>query len=282
MECKICNSSSRLVFKAQVLSRYQIAYFHCVSCGFIQTEKPYWLEEAYSSAISSLDVGLVSRNLELAESTVRIITQHFEYGAKFLDYAGGYGLFVRLMRDRGFDFYRQDVYCENIFARSLDVQDLLPGTRFELVTAFEVFEHLVNPIDEIQTIFTYADSILFSTELQPHVPINSVKDWWYFVPESGQHVSLYTRESLEIIAKKFNCFLYTDNAHLHLMTPKSLAQDPFAYQPNKESWLYRGLNRLLRTLESPASAIKKPIQRESLLNQDFEMARKKVLLNKPR
>jgi len=33
-------------------------------------------------------------------------------------------VYVRLMRDEGYNFYRQDVYCENIFAKSFDVEDL--------------------------------------------------------------------------------------------------------------------------------------------------------------
>jgi hypothetical protein len=50
---------------------------------------------------------------------------------------GGYGMFVRLMRDGGFDFHREDPLCDNLFAQGFDRQD--DGT-FELVTAFEVFE----------------------------------------------------------------------------------------------------------------------------------------------
>ncbi len=50
-------------------------------------------------------------------------------------------MFVRLMRDNGFDFYRSDRQCENLFAKGFEASlDVSPS--YELLTAFEVFEHL--------------------------------------------------------------------------------------------------------------------------------------------
>ncbi len=101
MKCKICESESHKFAKASVLGKYDIDYFQCSNCGFVQTEEPYWLEEAYSDAIASSDVGLVFRNTTLSQKTDNIIFNIFNHEAKFLDYGGGYGLFVRLMRDLG-------------------------------------------------------------------------------------------------------------------------------------------------------------------------------------
>jgi 2-polyprenyl-3-methyl-5-hydroxy-6-metoxy-1,4-benzoquinol methylase len=148
MNCNICENKAEFLFKATVLLKYNVAYFKCTNCGFIRTENPYWLKEAYSDAISSLDIGLVERNFNLTQIAAPIIKCYFNYKSKFLDYAGGYGLFVRLMRDRGFDFYRQDIYCDNILARNFDITDLNSPSRFEMLTAFEVFEHLHDPLQE--------------------------------------------------------------------------------------------------------------------------------------
>ncbi|PKP59337.1 MAG: class I SAM-dependent methyltransferase [Candidatus Altiarchaeales archaeon HGW-Altiarchaeales-1] len=193
MTCKICNSDTNEVFEAKILNSYNVKYYKCKHCGFIQTEKPYWLNEAYSSAISSLDVGLVSRNLSFVPITASIIEKYFKVNGKFLDYGGGTGLFVRLMRDKGFDFYRQDIYCENLFAQNFDINDLDDKKiKFELLTAFEVFEHLKDPLIEIEKMFKLSDSILFSTELQPLENVTP-DNWWYFVPETGQHISFYSK-----------------------------------------------------------------------------------------
>ncbi|MGD1699641.1 methyltransferase domain-containing protein [Dapis sp. BLCC M229] len=76
-----------------------------------------------------------------------IIDQLFNPEGKFLDFGGGYGLFTRLMRDIKYKFYWQDKYCKNLFAQNLKA---IPEQKYELVTAFEVLEYLVNPITEIK------------------------------------------------------------------------------------------------------------------------------------
>lgn len=285
MNCLICNNESQKIFSAKVLGKYNVIYFKCTSCGYIQTEKPYWLHEAYSSAISSLDVGLVYRNLLFIKVVEPILIKYFNYNARFLDYAGGYGLFVRMMRDKGFDFYRQDMYCPNIFAQYLDIHDLPPNTEFELLTAFEVFEHLTNPLEEITHMLTFSDSILFSTELQPSHELSKSEDWWYFVPETGQHIAFYTKKSLAILAEKLHLNLYTNNTNLHILTSKILSSNPFAVGVNPEiqarkSILYRLVKKALSIID-PSSSIKPKadqtiVQLPSLLPKDFEAIRQKL------
>ncbi|MFM6453388.1 MAG: methyltransferase domain-containing protein, partial [Planktothrix sp.] len=115
MKCKVCDSQSNYFATAQILNKYDINYFQCLNCGFVQTEEPYWLEEAYSNAIAMSDVGLVFRNLMFSDLTSTLIFNFFDHNSKFLDYGAGYGLFVRLMRDKGFNFYGFDKFCKNLF-----------------------------------------------------------------------------------------------------------------------------------------------------------------------
>ncbi|MGB4841000.1 MAG: class I SAM-dependent methyltransferase [Saprospiraceae bacterium] len=222
-----------------------------------RTEEPYWLEEAYKNVITNLDIGLVSRNISYANQLPGILDKHFNNGGKYLDYGGGYGMFVRLMRDRGFDFYRSDKYCENLFAKYFDISDLEKGTKFQLITAFEVFEHLPNPIEEIEKMFELSASILFSTLVQPGTVIHSASDWWYFAPETGQHVSFYSIKSLKEISKKFNKNLFSDGSSLHLLTEKK-----FPERILKLSFF----TKISRKLFS--------IRNSSLLQNDFEYIKK--------
>jgi Methyltransferase domain len=226
--CKICDNESKVLFKKIVLHKYDAEYFQCVSCHFIQVKNPHWLDEAYKEAISSLDTGLVSRNLFLSDITKKIILKNFDASEKFIDYGGGYGLLVRLMRDKGFDFYRQDNFCENLFALHFDMVDLHgDDSKFELLTAFELFEHLENPLTETEEMLKLSDSILFSTELQPNNN-EDLENWWYLTPESGQHISFYTEGSLQALARKFGLNLYTDNGSNHILTKRTLYPPPFA------------------------------------------------------
>src|SRR5918996_853624 len=122
MKCKICDSRSPSLFeRAMVLGKYEVAYFECNECGFVQTEEPFWLEEAYSVAVGPSDIGLVNRNLINLELARTVIAIFFNRQEKFLDYGGGYGLFVRLMRDKGFDFYLYEPNCENLFAQTFSI-----------------------------------------------------------------------------------------------------------------------------------------------------------------
>jgi 2-polyprenyl-3-methyl-5-hydroxy-6-metoxy-1,4-benzoquinol methylase len=228
--CKICNNKSEFIFEAKILNKYDVCYYQCSICEFIQTEEPYWISEAYESTITGFDIGYVSRNIQLAEIVNRMLS-FFDFNSKasYIDYGGGYGLFVRKMRDNGFDFYRQDIYCDNIFSKEFDINDIDIKSNFELLTTFEVFEHLVNPIDEIEKMLKYSTSILFSTELQPKIKFNSTKDWRYFVPEFGQHISLYSYKTLEYLAEKYNLNLYSNNKNLHLLTPKKFIINPINF-----------------------------------------------------
>ena len=266
MHSKITGGSTTFIFKAKLLSKYDVSYYRCDETGFIQTEEPHWMEEAYSNAITKLDVGLVQRNLDLAELSYPLIMKYFDHDKRFLDYAGGYGLFTRLMRYKGIDFYNSDPYCENVFAEYYDLKNLPASSRFELVTAFEVFEHLPQPLAGIEAILQYSENLLFSTVI---VPKDVNLDWWYYSFETGQHVSFYTIESLEYIAAKFNRHLYTNGKTVHLFTKKRLPSDPF--KSSTGAYLVKKMIKKLRKLEASIYG-----KKENLMENDTQEAKKRI------
>ena len=216
MNCKICNNNSSVLFETIVLNKYNVAYYKCDCCDFIQTEEAVWLNEAYSEAITKLDLGYATRNILSRDIVSSIIKCLFKGKASFLDYGGGYGLFVRLMRDWGYDFYHHDLYCKNLFSEHFSAEDSTCD-KFELVTAFEVFEHLNSPMEEIDKMLSYSDSIFFSTELQPK-SIKSADDWWYFSPDIGQHISFFSKKTLNVIAEIKKINVLSDNKSFHLLS----------------------------------------------------------------
>lgn len=211
MKCKICDSESVLIFSTKVLRKYTVSYFKCTSCGFVQTEKPYWLNESYENSINLSDTGLVLRNRRMTRIVTSLIFFFFDKKKKFIDYAGGYGLFTRMMRDVGFDFYWSDPYTKNELAKGFEMEK---GERYHVATSFESFEHFDNPHDELKKIIEIADNIIISTELIPE-PTPKVTEWWYYAPEHGQHIAFYSKKSFQILANQFGLYYYNlDNVHL--------------------------------------------------------------------
>lgn len=218
MICKICNKKTKKIFKSKILNKYDINYFHCEHCSFLQTEEPYWLEEAYGESINVSDTGIMSRNLDLTKHTTNIINIFFNRNAKFLDFAGGYGIFTRLMRDIGFDFYWNDKFSQNLVAREFEFNS---NHKYELLTSFESFEHFDNPLSEIENMLKISKNILFSTELFSAKPPLAT-EWGYYGLNHGQHISFYSLKTLKFIAKKYNLNLYSNGKTLHLLTEKKI------------------------------------------------------------
>ncbi|WP_051664131.1 class I SAM-dependent methyltransferase [Dyadobacter crusticola] len=270
MKSKITGGETELLFSAKILQKYDVNYYRCKETGFIQTEEPYWLDEAYQSAITKLDVGLVRRNCNLAYLTEKLLIKFFDYNERFLDYAGGYGLFTRMMRDKGFKFYHTDQFCANLFAEYFDLNQLTGNTQFELVTAFEVFEHLVDPYREINDILQLADNILFTTEILPE-NIDRIADWYYISGETGQHISFYTIEALQYLARQFGCYFYTNGTTTHLFTKRFLETDPFFTPVVREPFLLRKARKYVRRNDE-----KERIEMESLIGHDWQYIKNKL------
>ncbi len=183
----------------------------------MQTEEPYWLDEAYAQTANHTDTGYVLRNVYLAKKTLVLFAALFGVKHKYVDYAGGYGILTRLMRDYGLDFYWYDLYAKNLFARGFEYQD---QQGIQAVTCFECFEHFASPMAELEKLLKISQNIFFSTRLLPETAIPKPGEWEYYGFEHGQHVALYSLKTLRYIAEKLGLNLYSDGRNLHLLTRK--------------------------------------------------------------
>jgi hypothetical protein len=247
--CKICEAPSSFFEAADVLKKYRVQYFRCEKCGFIQTEAPYWLEEAYSSAIASQDVGIMQRNLMNCEVTSAVLNLFFPKMSNAVDFGGGHGVFVRLMRDRGFNFFWSDLHATNDYARGFESEE---GSTYDFLTAFEVIEHLADPVSSLSSLMNISENVFVSTCLVPQ-PAPKLFDWWYYVPSTGQHISFYTEESLRLLAIRCGRNIFSAGTY-HLFTKKPLSH-----------LLYR-----LATRVKPARILNTMYRRPSLIESDFQ------------
>lgn len=237
--CKICHSPSAPYGEATVLKKYKATYVRCIECGFIQTGEPYWLQEAYSAAIAGQDVGIMSRNLNNCEVVSAIVSLLFPKVKDAVDFGAGHGILVRLLRDRGFNFFWLDRYATNDYARGFEATQ---NRKYDFLTAFEVLEHLSDPVSEISHLMEFSENVLVSTCLVPH-PTPNLNEWWYFMPSSGQHISFYTEKSLELLARRFKKNLLSFNSyHLFSAQRKNRLLFELACRPRAA----RLMNRFLR------------------------------------
>lgn len=198
--CRVCRTETVPFHEGEVLGHVPVTYHRCPACGMVMALDPTWLDEAYSSAIAKLDIGLLDRCQILANVTATVLRAERLRKGRFMDWAGGYGTLTRMLRDRGYDFAHTDPLATNVFAEGHEV-DTVRGERFDMVTAFEVLEHLPNPVEALADVAKVTDRLLLTTQVLPE-PTPRPGEWWYYAPESGQHITFYTKASLQRLARE--------------------------------------------------------------------------------
>jgi hypothetical protein len=172
-----------------------VAYLKCPGCASLQTASHYWVHEAYTHSLSLSDTGAAQRvlsNLAISYSIAKLFNLK-----NVIDFGGGDGFLCRLLRDYEINCFVKDTYAVPIYAQAFTSPNFASP---DMVTAFEVFEHFVDPMLEIDQLFSLNPKvILLSTNLYT----NELSDWWYLSPETGQHLFFYSRKALDFIANKY-------------------------------------------------------------------------------
>jgi Methyltransferase domain len=250
--CRCCASKASQVFSGLLLE-FNINYFECSVCGYVQTEYPYWLDKAYSSAINNCDTGIMLRNQANVGIVLATLNALRQMKGRVVDCAGGYGILIRLLRDRGVNALWSDPYCKNLLAVGFEHTD----EKAELVTAFEAFEHFVNPVLEVEKLFEIAPNLLISTTLIA-TPAPAPHGWWYYGLDHGQHVGFFRVQTLQFIAKKFGKQLVSDGVGCHLFADKPISSTqwnlnvriarrfPFLYGRKLESKVWSDFEKMSR------------------------------------
>ena len=214
--CRVCASSTSPLGEGQLLN-LTVRYMQCSNCGYVQTERPYWLDQAYAAAINVSDTGIMVRNIANVRIVLATLYLIESLSGTVVDFAGGFGILTRLLRDYGVEAFWLDEFCENLLARGFEYD----GQKAVLVTAFEVFEHFVDPGLELDRLLAIAPNVLLSTEVVPD-PVPRPGKWWYYGGDHGQHIGFFTVKSLHLLAKSRGRNLVSDGRAYHLITERTV------------------------------------------------------------
>jgi 2-polyprenyl-6-hydroxyphenyl methylase/3-demethylubiquinone-9 3-methyltransferase len=227
-QCKICGGISPLLgvvdfhkscIEAQGkilnISGKPIYYRRCNACGFVFTEAfDDWSPGAFLKYIYNQDYITVDPDYAGARSAsnaqaVEAMFPASRAAISVLDYGGGGGLFARVLGEAGFRATTYDPFS-NFSAR--------PQGLFELITCFEVMEHVPFPgiaVADMSGLLAAEGVILFSTLTQPANFEELGLRWWYVAPRNG-HVSIYSRHALAILFEKHGLQLFSLSDLVHL------------------------------------------------------------------
>jgi hypothetical protein len=195
VRCRLCNGTADFQFSKKLMEKYQVGFFRCQGCESLQSEQPYWLEEAYGDLSLAIDPGAAQRVLDCFAVTHAIMA--LLGFRRSLDYGGGAGLLCRLLRDSGHDSYWYDSYASPAYANGFAGS---PADHFDLVTAIEVVEHFSEPRTDWDALFRGSPSALL---IMTYLYRGETQTWWYIAPEEGQHVFFYSPKAIELIARRY-------------------------------------------------------------------------------
>lgn len=194
-----------------------VAYFLCEQCGFcFAPELSHWRVEDFEAKIYNSDYVRVDPDYVEARPRANaqsLIGTFADKAAdiRHLDYGGGSGLLSRTLREHGWRSTSYDPFVD----RDIRLSEL---GKFELITAYEVFEHVPDVtrlISDLSVLLNHDGIVLFSTllsdgNLGPHQRLT----WWYAAPRNG-HISLFSGKSLAMLGARegFKLGSFTTNLH---------------------------------------------------------------------
>lgn len=199
------------------LSGIPVYYSRCGDCGFLfAAEMLAWtpqqfLERVYNDDYMLCDPDYVETR---PRANADFLMQHFKAGAfTHLDYGGGNGALSRRLTEAGWPSASYDPLVD---------AERPPGS-FDLVTSFEVFEHVPDVdrlMSDLNALTGDASVVLFTTSVSDKEVVPGARlSWDYAGPRNG-HISLFSRRSLQVLAQRYGYAFgsFNDNIHCFVRT----------------------------------------------------------------
>lgn len=194
-----------------------VYYALCDDCGFcFAPDMARWSLDEFAARIYNEEYYLVDPDYREARpiANARMIASIFGAHAlhiRHLDYGGGNGELSAALFGAGFDSQSYDPFVDGPLSAEIG--------RFNLVTCFEVFEHVPDVNDLMRTLVSLLDDravVLFSTLTSDgHIARGQRLTWWYASPRNG-HISLFSRKSLALAGASVGFTIASVSPLLHM------------------------------------------------------------------
>lgn len=215
---KICDATSAY---PRGLSGNPIYYERCRACGFTFTRHfdDYgpgdWKRDIYNEEYEQLDPEYDGHRAQRNAHFLRLLFRGHRDSLIGLDYGGGNGHTAQLLRLAGFNFDCHDPF-------GVSEMTSAKYRTYNLVTAFEVLEHVPDPVSTLSSILdcmTTGSAMIIIGTLSSDERIDDRLrlTWWYAAPRNG-HISLYSKRSLAVLAAKFGLHCVSPSAGTHIMS----------------------------------------------------------------